>query len=47
MNNEFLFPVNDGDETAECCDLYGEFCYPCEYESSEEARTVEELASAR
>lgn len=42
MNNEYLFPVNDSDNAAECCDLYGEFCYPCESEYPEEIHPSEE-----
>ncbi len=36
MNYDPRRQANETEETAECCDLYGEYCYPCNSEAPEE-----------
>lgn len=44
MNSEYLTLASEYDETLECCDLYGEYCYPCNSEAPDESQSSEEAA---
>ncbi|MFC1748130.1 hypothetical protein ACFL2V_04925 [Pseudomonadota bacterium] len=43
MNGEYLTPASEYDDSVECCDLYGEYCYPCSPEKQDDTPSSEEL----